>query len=91
MGGRVAQDLREGSGFALRDRAGCCDAPSLSRRMLLRPNVGVQDLTPASPNHHAMFELRSMTWEDATIKAWTRSEWVSQPLALDKHLATALS
>ena len=43
------------------------------------------------PNHHAMFELKSLKWDGSALSEWQSDRWVTGTLAIDKHLVTKLS
>jgi hypothetical protein len=42
------------------------------------------------PNHHAMFELGSLRWDDGLLE-WTHDGWAARSLDLDAHLTVKLT
>jgi hypothetical protein len=43
------------------------------------------------PNDHALFSLGRLRWTDSGLETWQSGEWVIAKLAVDSHLACALS
>jgi HNH endonuclease len=43
------------------------------------------------PNDHALFEIKTLRWQNDTLSKWEAGAWVDRPLAVDLHLTVPIN